>query len=108
MYYSFVSTLGAVPALYLSARMTGVREWTQIKEYRKSLLITGSLFGLSYGAYILALSSGSLAYVTALRNSSALLVGTFIGFWFLKEAFTKPKVIALVIILVGSIFLAVN
>jgi uncharacterized membrane protein len=107
-YYSFVSTLGAVVTLYISARICGVKEAPQIRQYRKSLTITGTLFGLSYGSYILALSTGPLAYVTALRNSSALLVGTFIGFSVLKEVFTKPKAAALVLIVTGSALLALG
>ena len=108
MYYSFVSTLGAVGTLYLSAKMSGIKETSQIKKQSKSLLITGALFGLSYAAYIFALSSGPLAYVTALRNSSALIAGTVIGFWFLKESFTKPKLVALLLIIIGSTFLALG
>ncbi|MFA5004463.1 MAG: EamA family transporter [Candidatus Saccharimonadales bacterium] len=107
-YYSFVSTLGAVVTLYLSARICGVKEAPQIKLHKKSLAITGTLFGLSYGAYILALSTGPLAYVTALRSSSALLIGSLIGFRLLKEAFTKPKAIALLLILAGSTLLALG
>ena len=108
MYYSFVSTLGAVIALFVSAKITGINEMPQIKKQSKSLLITGTLFGLSYAAYILALSSGPLAYVTAIRNSSALLIGSLTGFWFLKESLTKPKFVALILILTGSTLLAVG
>lgn len=107
-YYSFVSTLGAVVTLYASARIWGVKETPQIKLHKKSLAITGALFGLSYGAYILALSTGPLAYVTALRSSSALLVGSLIGLSLLKEAFTKPKAVALGLILTGSALLALG
>ena len=108
MYYSFVSTLGAVVVLFLSARVTGVSEMPQIKQQAKPLLIAGVLFGLSYAAYILALVSGPLAYVMAIRSSSALLLGSLIGFWFLKESFTKPKFVALILILVGSMLLAAD
>ena len=108
MYYSFVSTAGAVVTLLMSARISGVREKVQIKRQSKTLFLTGALFGLSYVAYIFAISSGPLAYVTALRNSSALLVGSFIGFWFLKESFAKHKLIAILLILLGSTFLALG
>lgn len=105
-YYSFVSTLGAVVTLYISARLCGVKETAQVKLHKKSLAITGALFGLSYGAYVLALSTGPLAYVAAVRSSSALLIGLMIGFGLLKEAFTKPKATALLLILIGSALLA--
>lgn len=105
-YYSFVSTLGAVVTLFISARVCGVKELSQIKLHKKSLAITGTLFGLSYGAYVLALSTGPLAYVMALRSSSALLMGSIIGFSFFREAFTKPKAVSLILILIGSALVA--
>jgi uncharacterized membrane protein len=108
MYYSFVSTLGAVVTMFVSARVTGVSEMPQIKQQAKPLLIAGVLFGLSYAAYILALVSGPLAYVMAIRSSSALLIGSLIGFWFFKEQFTKPKFVALILIMAGSTLLAVR
>ncbi|HVV66959.1 MAG TPA: DMT family transporter [Candidatus Saccharimonadales bacterium] len=108
MYYSFVSTLGAVVVMFILARVTGVSETPQIKQQAKPLLITGVLFGLSYAAYILALGSGPLAYVIAVRSGAALLIGSLIGFWFLKEPFTKPKFAALILILAGSTLLAVG
>jgi uncharacterized membrane protein len=106
MYYSFVSTLGAVAVMFILARVTGVSELPQIKQYAKPLLLAGLLFGLSYAAYILALVSGPLAYVMAIRSSCALLIGSLIGFWFLKEPFTKPKYVALILIFIGSTLLA--
>lgn len=108
MYYSFVSTLGAVVVMFISARATGVSELPQIKRQAKPLLIAGILFGLSYAAYILALVSGPLAYVMAIRSSCALLVGSLIGLRFFKESFTKPKLVALTLILTGSALLAVG
>lgn len=108
LYYSFVSTLGAVVTMFISARATGVSEMPQIKQQAKPLLIAGVLFGLSYAAYIAALASGPLAYVMAIRSSSALLSGTVIGFWFFKEPFTKPKLAALILILTGSTLLALG
>lgn len=108
MYYSFVSTLGAVITMFISARVTGVSEMPQIKQQAKLLLIAGLLFGVSYAAYILALASGPLAYVIAIRSSCALLIGSLIGFWFFKEPFTGPKFAALVLILTGSTLLALG
>lgn len=108
MYYSFVSTLGAVVAMYVAARVIGVNEMAQAKQQTKPLLTAGVLFGLSYAAYIAALVSGPLAYVTAIRSSSALLIGSLVGFWFFKELFTKPKLVALILIVVGSTIVALG
>jgi uncharacterized membrane protein len=108
MFYSFVSTAGAIVVMFISARATGVSEIPQIKQQAKPLLMAGLLFGLSYTAYILALVSGPLAYVMAARSSIALLIGSLIGFWFFKEQFTKLKLAALILILLGSSLLAVG
>jgi uncharacterized membrane protein len=108
MFYSFVSTLGAVVTLFISAKLSGIKELPLIREHSRVLLVTGVLFGLSYEAYNQALATGPLAYVTALRSSSALLIGTLIGFGFLKEAFTRPKLVALCLILLGSAFLVLG
>lgn len=107
-YYSFVSTAGAVVTLYICARLCGVKEVPRIKLHIKSLAIAGTLFGLSYGAYTLALSSGLLAYTTAVRSSSVLLIGSLIGFRVFKEAFTKPKMVAIILIGIGSILLTLG
>jgi uncharacterized membrane protein len=108
MYYSFVSTLGAVVTMFISARATSISDMPQIKQQARPLLIAGALFGLSYAAYILALVSGPLSYVMAIRSSSALLIGSLIGFWFFKESFTKSKFVAFILILMGSTLLAVG
>ncbi len=107
-YYSFVSTLGAVVTLYVSARLCGVREKATIKNHSRSLATAGTLFGLSYSAYIAAISSGPLAYVTAVRSSSALLIGSAIGFIFLREKFTKRKATSILLILIGSTLVAIG
>lgn len=107
-YYSFVSTLGAVVVLYVAARIGGVRELAQVRVHAKSLTIAGTLFGLSYQAFGLALVSGPLAYVTALRSSSALLIGSCIGFWALKEVVSRQKLLAIGLILSGSAVLALG
>jgi uncharacterized membrane protein len=108
LYYGFVSTLGAVVTLLVSAKLSGVNEMPKVLQHSKALLTTGTLFGLAYAAYVLALVSGPLAYVTALRSSSALLIGSLIGFTFFREPFTKPKALATVLILVGSLLLIFN
>jgi uncharacterized membrane protein len=108
MYYSFVSTAGATVVLYISAKLSGVSEVRSIKKQSKPLLITGTLFGLSYGAYLLALASGPLAYVMALRNGGALLIGSLMGLWLLKETITKPKLAALMLVIAGSTLLALG
>jgi uncharacterized membrane protein len=106
-YYSFVSTLGGVVAIYITARLSGVRELVSIKKNIKRLNIAGTLSGLSYTTYLLALSTGPLAYVVAVRSTS-ILMGTFIGIFWYKEVLTKPKLVALIFIMIGTVVLSLN
>jgi uncharacterized membrane protein len=105
IYYSFVSTLGAVPVLYASARLFKVREAAETRRRIVPLSIAGSLFGASYVLFTLAISSGPLAYVSAVRSTS-IIMGVAIGIIYLKEALTKQKVVAMVLVTAGSIIVA--
>jgi uncharacterized membrane protein len=108
LYYSFVSTLGAVVALYVSAKLHGVKERSETRKHARPLMVAGTLFGLAYGTHMLALATGPLAYVSAVRSSGALMIGSLMGIFFLKETVTKPKVIALVLIVAGSLMLGLS
>ena len=107
VYYSFVSTAGAVVTLFATAKIYKVKDTPKVKEYITPLGIAGTLFGLSYACYILALASGPLAYVSAVRSSSVLM-GAFIGIVFLKEQLTAPKMAAFILITVGSVLLSTS
>lgn len=106
VFYSFVSTLGAVPVLYASARFTGVKEGQAIRQRLPGLTTAGILFGFSYSTYLLAIATGPLAYVSAVRGSS-IFMGTVIGIFWLKERVTRQKLFAFAGMAVGLTIFAV-
>jgi uncharacterized membrane protein len=107
LFYCFVSTLGAVPILFLSARITGVRERIAIRQHVRGLGIAGVFFGLSYATYVSAIANGPLAYVSAVRGSSIFL-GVVIGVIWFKESITKQKLVSFIAMAVGLTFLAIS
>jgi uncharacterized membrane protein len=107
IYYAFVDTLGAVVVLYVTSLIFGASEMDEIKQNIKSLSIAGFCYGGTYVAYLVALSTAPLAYVSTLRTSGILVSSAVIG-WHFKESVTKVKITALGIIIAGSIVLGLN
>jgi uncharacterized membrane protein len=107
LFYSFVSTLGAAPVLYASGRFTGVKEGRAIRQKLPGLTTAGILFGFSYSTYLLALASGPLAYVSAVRGSS-IFMGAAIGIFWLKERVTRQKLFAFGTIALGLLLLSLT
>jgi uncharacterized membrane protein len=107
IYYCFVSTAGAVVVLFITSLLFKIRELHNIKQNISSLSVAGTMFGLSYAAYLLAISTGPLAYVTALRTSTILLSTMGIAIY-LRESITRVKIFALILIGTGSMILVLN
>jgi drug/metabolite transporter (DMT)-like permease len=107
IYAAFVDTLGAVVVLYITSLLLGVKEPDAVKENIKSLSIAGFTYGGTFVAYLLALNISSLAYVSTVRTSGIIVGSALIG-WYLKESITKIKLIALALIILGSIILGLN
>jgi uncharacterized membrane protein len=107
LFYSFMSTLGAVIVLYLTLRIYRVNELAKLKASFKNLGAIGTLQGSSYTTYLLALSAGPVAYVSAIRSTN-VLIGAVLGIVVLKEALTRFKVTSFVLILIGGVLLALG
>jgi uncharacterized membrane protein len=107
IYYCFICTLCATIVLYLTSRIFKVKELNEVKRNIKSLSITGVMFGGTFAMYLIALSTGPLAYVSAIR-SSTILIGAVLGGLWLSEPITRVKVAALIFIGVGSVALALS
>ena len=73
VYFSFVSTVGAVVVLYATALIFKVRELHLVRRHFKSLNIAGTLFGGGYLLYLLAIAQAPLAYVAASGAAAMLL-----------------------------------
>jgi uncharacterized membrane protein len=107
IFYSFMSTLGAVAILYLTLRIYRVNDWAKLKMSFKNLGVIGTLQGSSYTTYLLALSAGPVAYVSAIRSAN-VLIGAVLGIVVLKEAITRFKMVSFVLILAGGVLLALG
>ncbi len=106
-FYSLISTIGAVIVLYVNIRLKHVNEFGGLKKHLRNLGLTGSLQGTSYTTYLLAISTGPIAYATALRSSN-VLIGSLLGIVLLKEKLTKPKILSFSLILIGGVVLALG
>jgi len=107
LFFGLMNTLGAIPVLYACALLFKVKELTEVKRHIRPLLISGGLFGASQLTHMIALSLGPLAYVSAVRGSSAVM-GAVLGIMYLRESVTIPKVVALSLITVGSIIVGLH
>jgi drug/metabolite transporter (DMT)-like permease len=107
LFYNVVNTMGAVAVLFVIAKLLKVKEHGAIKKNLSALTTVGTLQGFAYTAYLVALSLGPVAYVVSIRSGN-VLVGAMIGAWFLKEKFTRTKMLAFGFIVVGFIILALG
>lgn len=78
------------------------------RKHVPALTVAGTLFSLTYIAYTMALNNGPLGYVNAIRGGAGVLVGSVVGFVFLKERITLNKLAGLAFIIAGSTLLALS
>ncbi len=105
LFYSFASTVCAIFAFFAAMYVTKGSRLSDTKPALKHLGIVGSLHGATYSSYLIAISVGPIAYVSALRGSNVLM-GALIGIVLLKEKLTKAKIVSFVFIAVGAVLLA--
>lgn len=107
VYYSFVSTVGAVMVLFVTLYIYKINELSMLKDNLKNLGLIGTLQGSTYTTYLLAISAGPIAYAAAIRSSN-VLIGSILGILILKEKLTVYKAVSFVLILVGGALLALG
>jgi uncharacterized membrane protein len=107
IYYSFASTIGAVIALLTTLRVLKINEWQKIRTVMPELGRIGTLQGISYTTYLMAIAAGPLAYVASVRSSNVLM-GSLLGIVLLHERFTKAKMLSFCLIASGGVLLAFN
>lgn len=104
LFYSLASTIGAMLTLSIAMRITNQRITSSILPLVKNLSIIGTLQGTTYATYLLAIASGPIAYVSALRSTN-ILMGSILGIIIFNEKLTKPKIISFLFIIAGAVFL---
>lgn len=107
LFYTFVNTLGASIILLIIAKLTTKQIFYPVQKNYKSLGYIGVFQSVAFTCYIVALNTGIVPYVLAIKSSSAIL-GSIWGFIFLKESMSKYKLIALSFISLGIILIALG
>lgn len=104
LFYCFASTFGAILALSVAMRITRQKIAADVRPFVKHLSIIGGLQGTTYATYLIAIATGPIAYVSALRSTN-ILMGSILGILIFSESITRPKIISFLFIIAGALFL---
>lgn len=96
--YTLASTAYFIPSLRRLRPDTVRLEWDMNKW---SILLVSVLNTLSFVLMLFALNLGKITYVGALRQLS-LVVAVGMGWYMLRETFTLPRAVGVVLILIGA------
>ncbi len=106
LFYSLVSTLGAIITLFIAMAISN-QNIRNTQSVMPKLGIIGGLQGVTYATYLLAIGSGPIAYITAIRGSN-ILIGSIIGIIIFKEKLTKAKILSYLLIIFGSVLISLG
>lgn len=104
LFYSLASSIGAMLTLFVAMKISKQRITASMIPLAKKMSAIGTLQGTTYATYLLAVASGPIAYVSALRSTN-ILMGSILGMIIFNEKLTKPKVVSFLLIIVGAILL---
>jgi uncharacterized membrane protein len=105
IFFTVTTTLGATIVLYIIASYRDKTVHIDLRGSFGALAGIGSVQGLSFAAYIGALSLASVGSVGAVKSTGAL-IGAIAGIIFLKEPITWQKSVAFILILIGLVAIA--
>ncbi len=105
LFYAFWATLASAVVQCLYAQIIAPGKWRH--PHLKLIAKNGTIQGLAGALYFSAVSTGPIAYVTAIRSLSATLSAVF-GARVFKEGMGARKIIALCFVAVGAMLLALN
>lgn len=85
------------------------RNWNRVKfnwyQHRREALSVAVMDSLSYILFLIALSTGQVAQISPLRQTS-ILIGAFLGTRLLEEEAGRRRIAAAVVMMIGVIVLA--
>jgi drug/metabolite transporter (DMT)-like permease len=88
-----------------------VRHWDRVKfnwnKHKREAFSIGILDSLSYILFLVALSTGEVAHLSPLRQTS-ILIGAFLGVRMLSEDGGRRRIAAALVMMIGVIVLAVG
>ena len=105
LFYSLSSCIGAILTLSLAMHFSKQRLTRKVQPLMKHMTAIGALQGTSYASYLVAISAGPIAYVTAIRGTN-ILMGSLLGIVLFREKLTKPMIVSYLLIIAGSFSLA--
>jgi uncharacterized membrane protein len=104
LFYSLVSTLGAMLTLFVAMTISRQKITASLRPLAKQMSIIGTLQGSTYTTYLLAVATGPVAYVSAIRSTN-ILMGSVLGIVIFNEKLTRPKIISFLLIISGAVLL---
>lgn len=103
----FIVWLFAFEAIPVGAflLLTRRQEWVNyLKAHRGAVLFAGVSSSIAYGLVIYAMTVGSIAIVSSIRETSVLFAA-FIGSVFLREPFGRQRLVAAFVVALGVVFM---
>ena len=100
-FYSYTFVTALFYLLLLSARASRVNIRAEWAQHRWSIVAVAVLNTFTYLLVLVALSMSKASYVGALRQVS-LVIGIFLGWWFLNENIPRPKLVSVLLLVAAS------
>lgn len=100
-FYGYTAVASLFYAILLAARYSKIEIHQEWQENKKSILAVALLNTFTYLLVLAALSVSKVTYVGALRQLS-LVIGIFLGWKYLQESLTNPKIVSVILLITGS------
>lgn len=108
LFYSLSSSIGAILVLGVAILVSKQRiTKATVRPFAAQITAIGTLQGAQYAAYLLAIASGPIAYVSALRGTN-ILMGSVLGILLFSEKLTKAKALSFLLIVAGALCLTLG
>lgn len=104
LFFSLSTACGTSSILFLSMRLTKQRVTMYPSTIIKKIFLVSGLQSTTYITYLLAVATGPIASVSALRSTN-ILMGSMLGILLFKERLTRAKILSYVLIIAGAILL---
>lgn len=100
-FYSYTFITALFYALLLKTRSTPAAIRAEWQAQRPAIISVAVLNTFTYLLVLVALGMSKASYVGALRQLS-LVIGVALGWWFLNERLPAPKIVGVLLLIVGS------
>jgi drug/metabolite transporter (DMT)-like permease len=106
VFYSFVNIIGACVVFTVLSYVYGeLHQLRHVKAVVWQLCLLGVVFGLAFVAFTIAFALGPTSYTLAIRSAGFLLAALW-GVFVLHESVSAQKSVAIMLFIIGTLFLA--